>query len=65
MKAEVIWTLFDDDIVKEKLEIMNTLETMWDDERNAIPEELSFFMCDLPLGSKVKITFELVELNNE
>ena len=36
MKAEVIWTLFDDDIVKEKLEIMNTLETMWDDERNQI-----------------------------
>ena len=61
MKAEVIWTLFDDDIVKEKLEIMNTLETMWDDERNKISDELIFFVEDLPLGSKVKITFELVE----
>ena len=61
MKAEVIWTLFDDDIVKEKLEIMNTLETMWDDERNTIPDDLNFFVEELPLGSKVKITFELVE----
>ena len=61
MKAEVIWTLFDDDIVKEKLEIMNTLETMWDDERNKISDDLIFFVEDLPLGSKVKITFELVE----
>ena len=61
MKAEVIWTLFDDDIVKEKLEIMNTLETMWDDERNQIPDDLNFFVEQLPLGSKVKITFELVE----
>ena len=61
MKAEVIWTLFDDDIVKEKLEIMNTLESMWDDERNKISDELIFFVEDLPLGSKVKITFELVE----
>ena len=61
MKAEVIWTLFDDDIIKEKLEIMNTLETMWDDERNTIPDDLNFFVEKLPLGSKVKITFELVE----
>jgi len=61
MKAEVIWTLFDDDIVKEKLEIMNTLETMWDDERNQIPDDLNFFVEQLPFGSKVKITFELVE----
>ena len=61
MKAEVIWTLFDDDIVKEKLEIMNTLETMWDDERNQISDDLNFFVEQLPLGSKVKITFELVD----
>ena len=61
MKAEVIWTLFDDDIVKEKLEIMNTLETMWDDERNHIPDDLNFFVEELPLGSRVKITFELVD----
>jgi len=60
MKAEVTWTLFDDDIVKEKLEILNTLETMWDDERNQIPDELNFFVEELPLGSRVKITFELL-----
>ena len=60
MKAEVIWTLFDDNIVKEKLEILNTLETMWDDERNERPDELNFFVEELPLGSKVKITFELL-----
>ena len=61
MKSEVTWTLFDDDKVKQKLEVLNTLEALWDDERNEITEELNFFIEELPLGSKVKITFELVE----
>ena len=60
-KAVLEWTLFDDDISKEKLEILNTLETMWDDERNERPDELNFFVEELPLGSKVRITFELLE----
>ncbi len=61
MKSEVTWTLFDDDKTKQKLEVLNTLEALWDDERNEITEELNFFIEELPLGSKVKITFELVE----
>lgn len=61
-KAAVVeWTLFDDDTSKEKLEILNTLETMWDDERNERSDELNFFVEELPLGSKVRITFELLE----
>jgi len=43
------------------LTILNTLETMFDDERNILPPEYFYFSDELPLGSKVRITFEVVE----
>ena len=31
------------------------------DERNILPEEYLYFSDDLPMGSKVRITFEVIE----
>jgi hypothetical protein len=61
MKAIVDMTLFDDERTRKKLTILNTLETMFDDERNILPPEYFYFSDELPLGSKVRITFEVVE----
>ena len=61
MKSEFMLVLFDDDSVREKLKVLNCLETMFDDQRNSLPESLWFFTDNLPMGSKVKLTFELVE----
>jgi len=61
MKAIVDMTLFDDEVTRKKLTILNTLETMFDDERNVLPPEYFYFSDELPLGSKVRITFEVVE----
>ena len=61
MKAEFQMTLFDDEQTRKKLTILNTLETMFDDERNILPSEYFYFSDELPLGSRVRITFEVVE----
>ena len=61
MKAEFQMTLFDDEQTRKKLTILNTLETMFDDERNILPPEYFYFSDELPLGSRVRITFEVVE----
>lgn len=61
MKAIIDMTLFDDEKTRKKLTILNTLETMFDDERNILPPEYFYFSDELPLGSKVRITFEVVE----
>lgn len=61
MKAIVDMTLFDDEVARKKLTILNTLETMFDDERNTLPPEYFYFSDELPLGSKVRITFEVIE----
>ena len=61
MKAIVDMILFDDEQTRKKLTILNTLETMFDDERNVLPPEYFYFSDELPLGTKVRITFEVVE----
>jgi hypothetical protein len=61
MKAIVEMTLFDDDKTRKKLTILNTLETMFDDERNTLPPEYFYFSDELPIGTKVRITFEVIE----
>lgn len=54
-------TLFDDEITRKKLTLLNTLETMFDDERNILPLEYFYFSESLPLGTKVRITFEVIK----
>ena len=54
-------TLFNDEHTRDKLHMLNTLEAMFDDARNVLPEEYFYFSDDLPLGSRVRVTFELIE----
>jgi len=54
-------TLFDDEKNRKKLTCLNKLETLFDDERNILPEEYLYFSDDLPMGSKVRVTFEVIE----
>ena len=61
MKATFDMTLFDDETTRKKLTVLNTLETMFDDERNILPPEYFYFSDDLPVGSKVRMTFEVIE----
>jgi hypothetical protein len=61
MKATFDLTLFDDEKTRKKLTVLNTLETMFDDERNILPPEYFYFSDDLPVGSRVRITFEVIE----
>ena len=61
MKITFDMTLFDDEKNRKKLTILNKLETMFDDERNILPPEYLYFSDDLPMGSKVRITFEVIE----
>ena len=61
MKTTFDMTLFNDEKTLEKLTILNTLETMFDDERNVLPPEYFYFSDNLPLGSRVRITFEVIE----
>jgi hypothetical protein len=59
-KAEFELTLFDDEKTRKKLTLLNTLETMFDDERNILPPEYFYFSNELPLGTKVRVTFEVL-----
>jgi hypothetical protein len=61
MKTTFDMTLFDDEKNRKKLTMLNTLETMFDDERNILPSEYFYFSDNLPLGTKVRITFEVIE----
>lgn len=61
MKTTFVMTLFNDEKTTKKLAVLNTLEAMFDDERNILPPEYFYFSDGLPLGSRVRITFEVVE----
>lgn len=61
MKITFDMILFDDEKNRKKLTCLNKLETLFDDERNILPEEYLYFSDDLPMGSKVRITFEVIE----
>lgn len=60
MKTEFVLTLFDDSITRRKLEALSKLEAMFDDGRNRLPPEYYFFSDEIPMGSKVKVTLELI-----
>lgn len=61
MKTTFDMTLFNDENTLKKLTVLNTLEIMFDDERNVLPPEYFYFSDNLPLGSRVRITFEVIE----
>ena len=60
-KAEFELTLYDNEKNIEKFNTMSKLEIMFDDEDNPLPPEYFFFSDYIPWGSKMKVTFELVE----
>ena len=63
-KTEFVLTLYNDDSVLKKLTMLSRLETMFDDERNVLPDEYYWFSDLVPLGGKVKITMEFINENS-
>ena len=61
MKTEFEMTLFEDDETHKKLTLLSPLETMFDHSKNILPLDYYWFSDKLPVGSRVKITFEIVE----
>jgi hypothetical protein len=61
MKAEFEMTLFDDAETHRNLPMLNRLEALFDHSQNELPEEYYWFSDKLPLGSRVRITFEVVD----
>ena len=61
MKATFAMTLWDDEETAKNLTILNRLEALFDHSKNSLPEEYFFFSDELPVGSKVRITFEVIE----
>ena len=54
-------TLWDDAETAKDLTILNRLEALFDHSKNSLPEEYYWFSDNLPVGSKVRITFEVIE----
>jgi hypothetical protein len=61
MKTEFEMTLFDDAETSKNLTMLNRLEALFDHSKNSLPEEYFWFSDNLPVGSRVKITFEVIE----
>ena len=61
MKAEFEMTLFDDEETAKNLSMLNRLEALFDHSKNTLPLDYFWFSDKLPVGSKVRITFEVVE----
>lgn len=53
-------TLFDDDVTRDKLKVMNRLEAMFDDARNKLPDNYFSMVDQLPLGATVRFTMEVI-----
>ena len=62
MKAEFQLVLYDDEKTRRKLKMMGTLEAAFDDERNSLPDEYYWFSDHMPLGSRIRVTLELLPL---
>ncbi len=61
MKATFDMTLWDDAETAKDLTILNRLEALFDHSKNSLPEEYYWFSDNLPVGSRVRITFEVIE----
>ena len=60
MKTEFEMTLWDDEETAKKSALLNRLETLFDHSKNTLSKDYFWFSDNLPLGSRVKITFEVV-----
>ena len=54
-------TLLDDEETAKNLTVLNRLEALFDHSKNSLPEEYYWFSDNLPVGSRVRITFEVIE----
>ena len=61
MKTEFEMTLWDDEETARDLTILNRLETLFDHSKNTLPKDYYWFSDNLPVGARVKITFEVIE----
>jgi len=67
MKTSFNLTLFDDEETERKLQFLNRLEILFDHSKNianvgnSLSEDYYYFSDILPLGSKVRVTFEVIE----
>jgi hypothetical protein len=61
MKTEFEMTLWDDEETEKNLTILNRLEALFDHSKNTLPKDYFWFSDNLPVGSRVKITFEVIE----
>ena len=61
MKTTFDLTLFDDEKTRKKGRLLNRLDLMFDDVRNPLPDEYYKFATEIPFGSKVRVTFEVIE----
>ena len=61
MKTTFDLTLFDDEKTRKKGRLLNRLDLMFDDVRNPLPEEYYKNATEIPFGSKVRVTFEVIE----
>jgi len=61
MKTTFDLTLFDDEATRKKGRLLNRLELMFDDVRNTLPDEYYKFSDEIPFGSKIRVTFEVIE----
>jgi hypothetical protein len=60
MKAEFILTYFNDEAFSNKLGLLSKIEAAFDDDRNNLPDSYYYFSDDLPLGTRVKVTMEVI-----
>lgn len=61
MKTEFILTYFDDESFSSKLDLLSKIEAAFDDSRNELPDSYYYFSDDIPLGTRVKVTMEVVQ----
>jgi len=61
MKTTFDLTLFDDEATRKKGRLLNRLELMFDDVRNPLPDEYYVLTSEIPFGSKIRVTFEVIE----
>ena len=62
-KVVFVMKLYDDASVREKLTVMDKMDVMFDDARNAVPNEYYELIKNLELGVKIKVTVE--KINDE
>lgn len=64
-KAEFLLKLYDDASTRKKIGVLSPLEAAFDDARNILPDEYYWFADEMPLGSTIKVTIELVSIGND